>query len=374
MSLFLTGGTGYLGSYALDNLLRDTDERLALLVRASSREQAIEKLWKAWQLHMDAPRFAEELSRVEFVYGDLHQPDLGIDPTQRERLVNEVDSVVHIAASLNRKSSKACFNTNLRGTLSVIKLAREIADKKGLRRFSHVSTVAICGKRQDEVVTEDNIVDWNKSDYDPYARTKKFCEHMVRELLPDVQQTFFRPSIVMGDSRRPETSQFDMVQAFCLIADLPVVPLKADLRQDIVNADYVGRAIATVHMKDGVKYDAYNLSAGATSKTTQDIAVAMVAAGTRRPARFVGHLQGSFHSTMRVMNRLPRKSQAAQIGALMKVFLPYVTFNTVFDNRRIVEEMGSAPTPFTDYCADLYNWSKASKFKYPHVPLPAGIV
>ncbi len=31
-----------------------------------------------------------------------------------------------------------------------------------------------------EVVTEDASIDWNRSDYDPYARTKKFCEHMVR--------------------------------------------------------------------------------------------------------------------------------------------------------------------------------------------------
>src|ERR1035438_546835 len=46
-------------------------------------------------------------------------------------------------------------------------------------------------------------IDWSRSDYDPYARTKKFCEHMIRQLLPDVSRTIFRPSIVLGDSRRP---------------------------------------------------------------------------------------------------------------------------------------------------------------------------
>ncbi len=55
-------------------------------------------------------------------------------------------------------------------------------DEHGLRRFSHVSTVAVCGQRANEVVQEDTSIDWNRSDYDPYARTKKFCEHMVRQL------------------------------------------------------------------------------------------------------------------------------------------------------------------------------------------------
>ena len=115
------------------------------------------------------------------------------------------DSVLHVAASLNRKSSKACFNANLRGSLSVIKLVRSIAEARGdLRRFGVVSTTAVCGKRQHEVVTEDESIDWSRSDYDPYARTKKFAEHMVGELLDDLPTVIFRPPTVMGDSRFPE--------------------------------------------------------------------------------------------------------------------------------------------------------------------------
>ncbi len=59
----------------------------------------------------------------------------------------------------------------------------------------------MAGKRKNEVVTEDKSIDWERSDYDPYARTKKFCEHMIRQLLPEVPLTIFRPSIVLGDSR-----------------------------------------------------------------------------------------------------------------------------------------------------------------------------
>ncbi len=97
-------------------------------------------------------------------------------------LVAPTDSIIHCAASLNRKSEKSCLNVNLRGTLEVIQLAMRARDSHGLRRFSHVSTVAVAGQRANEVVAEDTAIDWNRSDYDPYARTKKFCEHMVRQV------------------------------------------------------------------------------------------------------------------------------------------------------------------------------------------------
>jgi nucleoside-diphosphate-sugar epimerase len=99
--------------------------------------------------------------------------------------VDTTDSLIHCAASLNRKSEKQCLNVNLRGTLEVIQLARRAQNRNGLRRYSHVSTVAVAGKRKNEVVTEDAAIDWSRSDYDPYARTKKFCEHMARRAQDD---------------------------------------------------------------------------------------------------------------------------------------------------------------------------------------------
>src|SRR6266851_3842897 len=78
------------------------------------------------------------------------------------------ESLIHCAASLNRKSEKQCLNVNLRGTLEVIQLARHAQNRHGLRRYSHVSTVAVAGKRKNEIVTEDASIDWSRSDYDPY--------------------------------------------------------------------------------------------------------------------------------------------------------------------------------------------------------------
>ena len=158
--------------------------------------------------------------------GDLTAPGFGLARDEYDRLVHTTDSVIHCAASRNRKSEKSCLNVNLRGTLEVLTLARSAEHYHGLRRFSQVSTVAVAGKRHNEVVTEDRAIDWERSDYDPYARTKKFCEHMMRVLLPETPKTVFGPSIVLGDSRYAQTTQFDMVKAFVFLAGLPVLQFR----------------------------------------------------------------------------------------------------------------------------------------------------
>ena len=373
MSIFITGATGYLGSYVATLLLEGHKDKLSLLIRAKNKEAATEKLWRALQLHMTAEQYYEALSRIEFVYGDLtsEAPHLGIADEQYKALVKKTDSIIHIAASLNRKSEKTCLNTNLRGTLGVIKLAQDADSKGGLRRFSHVSTVAVAGQRDRETVLEDRAIDWNRSDYDPYARTKKFCEHMVRELLPNVPKTFFRPSIVMGDSRRVETTQFDMVRAFCILADLPAVPMRPDGRLDIVHADFVAGAIAELHQRNKTKHEIYHLSAGENSKTGLEIATALAGATGKRPPMFFAGMEKPFSGLVDTMMNLPKSNPLFVPASLMKVFLPYVTYDTVFDNTRVCQELGRTPVPFTEYCAPLYRWAKGVNYEYPYQPLPS---
>src|SRR5215469_11653719 len=286
MAIFLTGSTGYLGSYLVARLFTGHADRLNLLVRAKTEPEARERLWESLQLHFEFPEFFEYLnSRVRIFRGDLTSERFGLSDDEYHALVDSTDSILHCAASLNRKSEKQCLNVNLRGSLEVIQLARRAQNRHGLRRYSHVSTVAVAGKRQNEVVTEDTAIDWNRSDYDPYARTKKFCEHMVQQLLADVPKTIFRPAIVLGDSQRPETTQFDMVQAFDMLSRMKVLPLRASNRIDIVPANYVGKAIVTIHQKGQPQHGIYHLSSGLQSQTYQELTDALAAqGGWRRPS------------------------------------------------------------------------------------------
>jgi len=370
MAIFVTGTTGYLGSYVAAGLFTEHRDKLNLLVRAKSEEEARERLWTSLQLHFGFAGFYEYLqSRVRIFRGDLTSERFGLSDDEYHALVDTTDSIIHCAASLNRKSERQCLNVNLRGGLEVIQLARRAQNRNGLRRYSHVSTVAVAGKRRNEVVTEDAAIDWARSDYDPYARTKKFGEHMLHQLLADVPHTVFRPAIVLGDSRRPETSQFDMVQAFDALVRMPVLPLRPRDKIDIVPANYVSKAIVAIHQKAEPVHGIYHLSSGTGSQTYKELTDALAeAGGWRRPA-YWPWMGGTFSGTV---NRLSNGKGAVAHGAsLLKVFWPYLDWNTVFDNSRVVAELREAPAKFSTYAFPLLKFSRENKFRYPAKPWPA---
>jgi thioester reductase-like protein len=370
MAIFLTGSTGYIGAHVAANLLRDHGAALNVLVRARDVSEAEGRLWQALQLHLEFPQFYEFLqTRVRIFRGDLTEPGFGLDRDEYDRLVHTSDSVIHCAASLNRKSEKSCLNVNLRGTLEVLTLARHAEHYHGLRRFSQVSTVAVAGKRQNEVVSEDRSIDWERSDYDPYARTKKFCEHMMRVLLPETPKTIFRPSIVLGDSRYAETTQFDMVKAFVFLAGLPVLPFRATDRIDIVNVDFVAEAIATLHQKERPEHDTYHLSSGIESQTFREITKALAAAQNKRPPVFVPVVERPFSGSVDFLAN--RKGAIGKGASLMKVFMPYLVWNTVFDNTRVTKELGKKPVAFSAYCYPLLKFSRENDFAYKYRRWPA---
>ena len=370
MAIFLTGSTGYIGAHVAANLLDGHGAALNVLVRARDPHEAELRLWHALQLHLDFPRFYEYLqTRVRVFCGDLTSPGFGLGRDEYDRLVHTTDSVIHCAASLNRKSEKSCLNVNLRGTLEVLTLARHAEHYHGLRRFSQVSTVAVAGQRNHEVVTEDRSIEWDRSDYDPYARTKKFCEHMMRVLLPDTPKTVFRPSIVLGDSRYAETTQFDMVRSFVFLAGLPVLPFRPTDKIDIVNVDFVADAIATLHQKDQPQHDIYHLSSGLESQTFRQLTTALAAEQNKRGPIFIPFLEKPFAATVNFL--AGRKGSVGRGAALMKVFMPYLVWNTVFDNTRVTAELGRKPVPFSRYSYPLLKFSRENQFEYRYKPWPA---
>ena len=142
---------------------------------------------------------------------------------------------------------------------------------------------------------------------------------------------------------------------------------------DIVNADWVGRAVAEIHMAAEPRHDIYHLSSGTSSRTIGEVARAVGQVAGKRP-RFVAGLAKPFDTLVNTLAGIRSRNPATYIASLLKVFLPYITYDTVFANERAVAELGEAPTPFVDYCADLYRFANEVKFSYPHVALPTGVV
>ena len=66
-----------------------------------------------------------------------------------------------------------------------------------------------------------------------------------------------------------------------------------------------------------------------------------------------------------------RKGSLGHGAALLKVFMPYLVWNTVFDNTRVTTELGRKPAPFSQYSFPLLKFSRDGNFTYPYQEWPA---
>jgi nucleoside-diphosphate-sugar epimerase len=136
-----------------------------------------------------------------------------------------------------------------------------------------------------------------------------------------------------------------------------------------VNVDFVAGAIADLHMKDQPQYDTYHLSSGTASQTFRQITTALAAAQHKRPPFFMPFTEKPFSRSVNVLSS--RRGSLGYGASLMKVFLPYLVWNTVFDNTRVTTELGRKPVPFSQYSYPLLTFSRDSQFEYKYRPWPA---
>ncbi|MGB1274782.1 MAG: hypothetical protein ACPG77_03445, partial [Nannocystaceae bacterium] len=109
------------------------------------------------------------------------------------------------------------------------------------------------------------------------------------------------------------------------------------------------------------------------SQTYADIVAAMQTAGLGKNVKFAPRLEKPFGMLVNALMRAPRKSVVAYAASLMKVFLPYLTNNTVFDNHNVVTALGKKPAVFGDYAYGLFKFASEGKFAYPYKPWPEAV-
>ncbi len=136
-----------------------------------------------------------------------------------------------------------------------------------------------------------------------------------------------------------------------------------------MNADFVADAIATLHQKENPGHDTYHLSSGTESQTFRDITAALATAQQKRRPVFMPFLEKPFDATVNVLAN--RKGPVGYSASLMKVFMPYLVWNTVFDNSRVVGELGRKPVPFSRYSYGLLKFSGENNFTYTYQDWPA---
>jgi NAD(P)-dependent dehydrogenase (short-subunit alcohol dehydrogenase family) len=248
MTYFVTGATGFIGRHLVERLLEREGDIYVL-----TREGSTEKLERLRAL----PGAAE---RIKAVFGDLSEPQLGIDDAAREQLTG-VDHFFHIAAIYDITADET---TNALANVGGTQNAVDLANALGAKRFHHMSSIAVAGS-YDGWFTEDDF-DEGQEFPTAYHRTKYESEKLVRERV-QVPWRVYRPSLVVGDSRTGEMDKIDGPYYFfkaiqklrhALPEWFPLVSLEFG-RTNLVPVDYVAAAVDRIAHEDGLDGHAFHI-------------------------------------------------------------------------------------------------------------------
>lgn len=191
MKVLITGATGFIGKRLAEKFIANGDE-IYVLVRKKSLD-------KARQIYADK-------KNVHFILGDVSNNDVLDTIGGIEKLPEDIESVIHLAAIYDLEVSlSSAYANNVVGTQNIIYLIQRM---KQLKYYHHVSTYAVSGLYDGEFQEEQ--IESNVLFPDFYARTKMQAEYLVRNaLMKDTKVRIYRPGIVIGDSKTGEMDKVD---------------------------------------------------------------------------------------------------------------------------------------------------------------------
>jgi dihydroflavonol-4-reductase len=173
--ILITGGTGFLGAYIIQELVQK-----GYSVRAIRRSNTV-------------PSFipAAIMSKVEWVEGDV------LDVVALEEAMEGIDTVIHAAAvvSFAKKDSANMYQVNVDGTANVVNIALE----KNIRRLVHISSVAALG-RTATGGTVDEDKKWEESKVNTHYAKSKFKGEMEvwRAIGEGLDAVILNPATILG--------------------------------------------------------------------------------------------------------------------------------------------------------------------------------
>ncbi|WP_280408322.1 thioester reductase domain-containing protein [Nocardia brasiliensis] len=242
-TVLLTGCTGVIGPHLISEIMKQTHVRLICLVRADSRQHALERVYS------DMRRVGlwdkEYLPRIDVLVGDLAERNLGLSEAEFEDLSHRVDCIFHNGAEVDfLKSYDRLYPANVSGTREVVRLATT----GHLKRVFYSSTYGVFTQNPAlDVVLENQRPFGIEYHTEGYLQSKWVAEKMLWAASDaGLPVTIFRIGMISGDSATglgSDNAILDRILTSFL--QLRKVP---NVRQvlDMTPVDYAARAM--VHL------------------------------------------------------------------------------------------------------------------------------
>jgi NAD(P)-dependent dehydrogenase (short-subunit alcohol dehydrogenase family) len=243
MNYFVTGATGFIGGFFVEQLLA-RQGTVYVLVRESSQH-------KLDTLRQRLPTAAAE--RLVPVYGDITAPHMGLSADDLAQLKSAPVQFFHFAAVYDMAADEASqIAGNINGTINAVQAAQAM----DAACFHHVSSVAVSGLFQG-TFREDMFDEAENLDH-AYFRTKHESEKVVRKQC-SIPYRIYRPAAVLGHSRTGEIDKIDgPYYSFKVIQKIrdvfpkwmPLVGIESGCN-NVVPVDFVVKAIDHIAHLEG---------------------------------------------------------------------------------------------------------------------------
>ena len=246
-TVLLTGVTGYLGAFLLNDLLENTSAHIVCLVRFSEpvEEDQPGGIARIRRNLLDLGLWRDSImERVEILPGNLGRPRLGLAPELFDDLAARVQVIVHAAATVNLVYPYAALRgANVGGTREIIRLAC-----KGGATVHHVSTNGVLPPSPAGGWPEYAMLDCDTVPaklHDGYGQSKWVAEQLVHQAgQRGLPVKIHRVGTISGHSLTGAANAWDLLTAL-MVESIQIghAPDVEGWRAEMTPVDFVSKAI-----------------------------------------------------------------------------------------------------------------------------------